>query len=131
YGAQEIALSHLTPGEFSTFLAAAFAMYGPIKKLSRVNAGLQQAIAASERIFGMLDTHSEVREAPAAPTLARLEREVAFANVGFAYDDAPARFIVRHVSFAARAGQVIAIVGLSGAGKTTLVNLIPRFYDVT
>jgi subfamily B ATP-binding cassette protein MsbA len=131
YGATRIRTGELTPGEFSAFLFAAFAMYGPIKKLSRVNAGLQQAIAASQRIFEMLDTHSEVKEAAGAPPLARLSREVEFRDVGFAYGDEPDRFILRHVSFIARAGQVIAIVGLSGAGKTTLVNLIPRFYDVT
>ena len=131
YGATRIRAQELTTGEFSAFLAAAFLMYGPIKKLSRVNAGIQQAIAAAQRIFETLDTHSEVREAPGAPPLPRLVRDVTFHDVGFAYDDEPDRFILRHVSFVARAGQVVAIVGLSGAGKTTLVNLIPRFYDVT
>jgi len=63
--------------------------------------------------------------------LARLRQRVEFRDVGFAYDDDPTRHILRRVSFAARSGQVVAIVGLSGAGKTTLVNLIPRFYDVT
>ena len=131
YGAQEIRTNELTPGDFTTFLAAAFMMYGPIKKLSRVNAGLQQAIAAAERIFEMLDTHSEVKERPGAAALAPLRQAVEFRDVGFAYDDAPGQFILRHVAFTVRAGQVVAIVGLSGAGKTTLVNLIPRFYDVT
>src|SRR5262249_52750071 len=102
-----------------------------IKKLSRVNAAMQQAIAASERIFALLDTHSEVRDTPGAPPLDRLRESVEFRDVGFAYEDEPERFILRHVSFTAQAGQVIALVGLSGAGKTTLVNLIPRFYDVT
>jgi subfamily B ATP-binding cassette protein MsbA len=131
YGTQEIRAGVLTPGEFTTFLAAAYMMYGPIKKLSRVNAGLQQAIAAAERIFAMLDTHSEVRERPGAGALAPLRQTVEFRDVGFAYDDAPGQFILRHVAFTVRAGQVVAIVGLSGAGKTTLVNLIPRFYDVS
>jgi subfamily B ATP-binding cassette protein MsbA len=131
YGAREIAAHQLTPGDFSSFLVAAFMMYGPIKKLSRVNAGIQQTIAAAERIFGLLDTHSEVRETPGARPLARLRDTVAFRDVGFAYGDTPDRFILRHVSLSVRAGQVMAIVGQSGAGKTTLVNLIPRFYDVT
>jgi subfamily B ATP-binding cassette protein MsbA len=121
----------LTTGEFASFLTAAFMMYAPIKKLSRVNANLQQALAASERIFAMLDTHTEVHEMAGARPLARLSDGVEFREVGFAYDDAPNKFIVRRVSFTVRAGQVVAIVGLSGAGKTTLVNLIPRFYDVT
>ena len=118
----------LTQGEFSAFVVAAFMMYGPIKKLSRVNANLQQAIAASERIFEMLDTHSEVEERPNAGQLAPLRRGIEFRDVGFAYDDGSGRYVLRDVSFTVRAGQVVAIVGLSGAGKTTLVNLIPRFY---
>ncbi len=131
YGAREIGEERLTPGEFSAFLAAAFMMYGPIKKLSRVNASLQQAIAAAERIFELLDTHTEVREQPGAPALARMSQGVEFRGVGFAYDDRPDWFVLRDASFRVSAGQIVAIVGLSGAGKTTLVNLIPRFYDVT
>jgi subfamily B ATP-binding cassette protein MsbA len=131
YGSRQVALGELSTGEFAAFLTAAFMMYAPVKKLSRVNAGLQQAIAASERIFGMLDTHTEVQDRPGAPPLAPLRQAVIFDDVGFAYEDDPDRFILRHVSFRASAGQVVAIVGLSGAGKTTLVNLIPRFYDVT
>jgi len=131
YASVKISDGSLTPGAFAAFLGTAFSMYAPIKKLSRVNAGLQQAIAASQRIFEMLDTHSEVKERPGAQALAPLQSTVEFRDVGFAYDDARDRHILRHVSFTARAGQVVAIVGLSGAGKTTLVNLIPRFYDVT
>jgi subfamily B ATP-binding cassette protein MsbA len=131
YASVKIQKGLLTPGEFAAFLGTAFSMYGPIKKLSRVNAGLQQAIAASQRIFEMLDTHSEVKERPGASTLAPLRSTVEFRGVGFAYEDSRDRPILHHVSFTARAGQVVALVGLSGAGKTTLVNLIPRFYDVT
>jgi subfamily B ATP-binding cassette protein MsbA len=131
YGARAIAAGQLTQGEFTAFLAAAFMMYGPIKKLSRVNASIQQAIAAAQRIFTMLETHSEVREKPGAGVLPRMRTSVEFRGVGFAYDDRPEHFVLRHASFRVSAGQVVAIVGLSGAGKTTLVNLIPRFYDVT
>jgi subfamily B ATP-binding cassette protein MsbA len=131
WGAAEISRGRLTTGELTSFLAAAFLMYGPVKKLSRVTAGIQQTIAACQRIFHLLDTHTEVLERPGAQPLARLRTEVEFHDVGFAYEDDPTRYILRHVSFYARAGQVVAIVGLSGAGKTTLVNLIPRFYDVT
>ncbi|MEO8069862.1 MAG: ABC transporter ATP-binding protein [Acidobacteriota bacterium] len=131
YGNTQIARHALTPGDFSLFLAAAFMMYGPIKKLSRVNASIQQTIAASERIFGTLDEHTEVHEKPGALPLPRMQRTVEFRDVGFAYDDRPGHFVLRHASFSVGAGQVVAIVGLSGAGKTTLVNLIPRFYDVT
>jgi subfamily B ATP-binding cassette protein MsbA len=130
YGATEIAQRQLTPGALCSFLAAAFLTYGPVKKLSRVNAGLQQTIAAAERIFGLLDHHSEVHEKPGAVVLPRLRECVEFRNVGFAYDDRPDRFILRQVSMKVKAGQLVALVGLSGAGKTTLVNLIPRFFDV-
>ena len=87
-------------------------------------------MAASERIFEMLDTHTEVKEQPGAPALAPFRAAIEFRDVGFGYDDGPGR-ILRGVSFSVAAGQMIAIVGRSGAGKTTLVNLLPRFYDVT
>jgi subfamily B ATP-binding cassette protein MsbA len=130
YGSRQIAAGNLTPGQFASFFTAVFLMYGPAKKLSRVNATLQQAIAASERIFEMLDTHSEVDERPGAPDLPPFQREIEFRDVGFGYDEGPGP-ILRGVSFTVAAGQMIAIVGRSGAGKTTLVNLLPRFYDVT
>jgi subfamily B ATP-binding cassette protein MsbA len=131
YGSQQIAAGRLTAGEFFGFVATLFLMYGPIKKLSRVNANIQQAIAAAERIFEVLDRHTEVVERAGAVTLAPFRRTIEFRDVAFAYDDVQARAILRGVTFTVQAGQVIALVGRSGAGKTTLVNLIPRFYDVT
>jgi subfamily B ATP-binding cassette protein MsbA len=131
YGRQQIATQQTTAGDFLAFIAAAFFLYTPVKRLSRVNANLQQAIAASTRIFEMLDTHSEVLERPNARPLAALARTIEFRDVTFAYDDGAGKTVLKNVSFSARAGQVIALVGLSGAGKTTLVNLLPRFYDVT
>ncbi len=130
YGSREISRGALTTGDLASFIATLFAMYGPAKRLSRVNANLQQAIAASERIFKMLDTHTEVKEVPNAPPLKPLERAIEFRDVMFGYDENPVR-ILRGVSFTVAAGQMVAIVGRSGAGKTTLVNLLPRFYDVT
>jgi subfamily B ATP-binding cassette protein MsbA len=130
YGSSQIAQNRLTPGDFVLFVGTLFLMYGPAKKLSRVNADLQQAIAASERIFEMLDVHTEVIEAAGAQPLAAFERAIEFREVGFGYDEGAGR-ILRNVSLTVRAGQMIAIVGRSGAGKTTLVNLLPRFYDVS
>jgi subfamily B ATP-binding cassette protein MsbA len=131
YGTRQIAAAELTHGDFLLFIAAAFMMYTPIKKLSRVNANLQQAMAASERIFEVLDTHSEVRERPDAKVLQGLHHGIEFQRVAFAYEDRPNKPILRDVSFSVAPGEMVAIVGLSGAGKTTLVNLLPRFYDVT
>jgi subfamily B ATP-binding cassette protein MsbA len=129
YGSREIAAGELTLGEFTSFVAALLLMYGPAKKLSRVNATLQQAIAASERIFEMLDTHTEVEEKAGARAMAPFNRAIDFRDVVFGYDERDTRTL-RGVSFSVQAGQMVAIVGRSGAGKTTLVNLLPRFYDV-
>jgi subfamily B ATP-binding cassette protein MsbA len=130
YGNREIVRGDLTTGEFASFMTALFLMYGPAKKLSRVNANIQQAMAASERIFEMLDTHTEVSEKPGAQALAPFRREIEFRDVTFGYEEGPGK-ILRGVSFTVHSGQMVAIVGRSGAGKTTLVNLLPRFYDVS
>jgi subfamily B ATP-binding cassette protein MsbA len=120
----------LTRGSFATYIACLFAMYAPIKKLSRVNAVLQQTIAASERIFEMLDTHTELKDAPDAALMPPFTRAIEFRDVSFKYEG-DRRHTLRAVSFEIKSGQMVAIVGRSGAGKTTLANLIPRFYDVT
>ena len=130
YGSRQIAAGNMTAGQFVSFFSALFMMYEPAKKLSRVNANLQQSIAAAERIFEMLDTHTEVHELPNAGAIAPFQRCIEFRDVGFGYDEGPGR-ILRGVSFTVEAGQMVAIVGRSGAGKTTLVNLLPRFYDVS
>jgi subfamily B ATP-binding cassette protein MsbA len=129
-GSQEIAANRLTTGDFVVFITALFLMYGPARKLSRVNADLQQAAAAAERICEILETHSEVRERSEAIALPRLSRGIEFRDVHFAYGEGQDATL-RGVTFTVAAGQMLAIVGRSGAGKTTLVNLLPRFYDVT
>ena len=130
YGSQEISAHRLTTGGFVTFITVLFSMYGPAKKLSRVNADLNQAMSAAERVFEILDTHSEVVEAPGATALPPFGSAIEFRDVEFTYGDAD-HATLRGVGFTVRAGQTLAIVGRSGAGKTTLVNMIPRFYDVT
>jgi subfamily B ATP-binding cassette protein MsbA len=131
YGSQEIASGRLTPGEFTAFIAALFMMYAPAKKLSRVNADLQQAMAAADRIFEVLDSHNEVQDRPGAIALKPFRQAIEFRDVQFVYSGSNGRATLDRVTFAVRAGEMLAIVGRSGAGKTTLVNLIPRFYDVT
>jgi subfamily B ATP-binding cassette protein MsbA len=130
YGSHSIRTGHLTPGGFISFLTALFAMYTPIKRLSNLNSTLQGAMAAGQRIFGVLDRHQEIREAKDALTLPRMTRQIEYRGVGFRYADAP-NSTLRRIDLVARPGEVLAIVGTSGAGKTTLVNLLPRFYDVT
>jgi len=131
YGSGEIATGRMTEGEFTAFLAALFLMYGPLKKLSRVNANIQQAIGASQRIFELMDTHTEVEDVAHAPALRPMATVIEFDDVSFEYEDASGRSALRHVSFTVNAGETVAIVGRSGAGKTSLANLLPRFYDVT
>ena len=131
YGSDQITSGRLTTGEFTSFMAALLLMYAPAKKLSRVNANMQQTIAAADRIFEMLDTHTEVAESPSAQPLPPFTSEIEFRDVSFAYEDAHPRTTLRSLSFTVPAGQMVAIVGRSGAGKTTLVNLIPRFFDVS
>ena len=131
YASREITTGQMTPGDFTAFLAILFLSYGPIRKLSRVNANVQQAIAASERIFEILDTHTESEDRAGARPLETIRDAIEFRDVSFAYERDDGRQILRRVSFTVGTGQMVAIVGLSGAGKTTLVNLIPRFYDVT
>jgi ATP-binding cassette, subfamily B, bacterial MsbA len=131
YFSHQISRGQMSTGEFTSFLATLFLMYAPIKRLSRVNANLQQAMAASARIFEMLDTHTEVEDRPGAQPIAPLARTIEFRDVSFHYSDRDRQKVLDEVSFTVQACQMVAIVGLSGAGKTTLVNLIPRFYDVT
>ena len=130
YGSREIAAGDLTAGQFTSFMTALLLMYGPVRKLSRVNANIQQAIAAAERIFEVLDTRTGTGDRPGAAALAPFASGIEFRDVTFRYPDDD-EAVLRGVSFTVRAGEVVAVVGLSGAGKSTLVNLVPRFHDVT
>jgi len=130
YGSWAIREGMITTGSFVSFLTALFAMYTPIKRLSRVNATLQAALAAGNRVLEVLDAHDEVPEAPGAVVLPRMRQSIDYRGVGFRYADGHGE-VLRNVSFSARPGEIVAIVGTSGSGKTTLVNLLPRFYDVT
>jgi subfamily B ATP-binding cassette protein MsbA len=130
YGSRTIAAGEMTTGEFTSFMAALFMMYTPVKKLSRVNATFQQALSAASRIFAVLDTESEIREAPDAVEIPPLSREIEFRDVQFSYHDGEGPAL-EDVNLVIEAGQVVALVGMSGAGKSTLASLVPRFYDPT
>ena len=130
YGSGRTAASTMTPGEFSSFIAALFMMYMPVKKLSRVNATLQQALSAASRIFAVLDMEQSIREVEDAVELPPLSRSIELKNLDFVYDDGKGATL-RDVNLVIEAGQVVALVGTSGAGKSTLASLVPRFYDPT
>lgn len=128
-GAYFVLASSLTPGGFLAFLGALGSLYQPIKRLSQVNNNIQQGIAGLTRIYALLDMRPEVVERPDAEVMPPFHDRVEFEGVQFGYEqDQP---ILADVSLTARLGELVAIVGASGAGKTTLVNLIPRFYDPT
>ena len=128
YGSRKIASGEMTPGEFSSFLAALFMMYMPIKKLSRVNATFQQALSAADRVYGVLDAEFDIVEAPDAVEIPPLQHSVSFDDVEFAYPDGEGA-VLRGVRLTVERGQVVALVGSSGAGKSTMASLVPRFYD--
>ena len=103
-------------------------LYEPVKRLTNVNNTIQQGIAGAQRVFGIIDLVPEIRNRPDALPLPRISREIEIRNVTFRYEETP---VLRNINLTIRAGEVVAFVGMSGGGKTTLVNLIPRFYDVT
>lgn len=129
YGGLEVIHGNLTAGALMAFLIYAVNLANPIKRLSRVFGNIQKAMAAAERVFEVLDTTPEITDKANAKPLAKIEGKVSFKEVSFAYKEG--EMALDNVSLEAKAGQMVAIVGPSGAGKTTIANLLPRFYDPT
>lgn len=128
YGGNEVIAGVTTPGTFFSFITALLMLYEPLKRISKYNIKIQQALAAADRVFEILDTPPDIAEVDNPLTLPPIRDGITYQNVSFQYDN---ELILRQISFAARAGQVTAFVGLSGAGKTTLLSLLPRLYDAT
>jgi len=119
----------LTPGALIGFLGALASLYVPIKRLSAVNNNLQRGMAGAQRVFETLDLKPEVADRPGARILPPVRETISFDHMSFAYE--PDRVILRDIHFQAKMGEIVAIVGASGVGKSTLVNLLPRFFDPT
>ena len=130
YGRQVIATDEMSIGAFVAYIIAMMQMYDPLRKLSRTQNFFQHAFAAMSRIQVLLDIHTEKQDQPGAVELAPLGDRVTFRGVSFKYSDSP-DWILRDVSLEVKRGEVVALVGLSGAGKTTLTNLLMRIYDPT
>jgi subfamily B ATP-binding cassette protein MsbA len=128
YGGSSVISGERTQGAFVAFLTAMMLLYEPFKHLTRTNTAIQNGLAAAERLFEVLDEGNDVADRQDAQALAGMRQGIHFDNVSFRYQD---DWVLRHIHLTIRAGEVIALVGPSGGGKSTLSDLIPRFYDVS
>jgi subfamily B ATP-binding cassette protein MsbA len=122
-----------TAGTFLAFIVAVFKLYDPVRKFAQFYNNFQQAMGASSAIFAFMDAKDDVHERSKPVQLPKFHQGIRFEHVSFAYDDGngASRPVLQDVDLEVKAGEVVAIVGSSGAGKTTMVHLIPRFFDVT
>jgi len=130
YGGIRVATGETTVGTLMSFLAALLMLYEPIKRLSRANNEIQQGMASAERIFEILDEPVVIKDADDAGTINVFSKKVCFNNVALQYPGTE-KPVLNGISFDVNVGEVVALVGRSGAGKTSLANLLPRFIDVT
>jgi len=128
YGGSKVIAGDYTTGTFISFLAAVLLLYTPIKNLSKLNNAIQQGLAATDRVFDIIEKESEVREQIKPVIIKPGPHIVTFKNVFFRYEK---EMVLKDININAKAGEILALVGMSGGGKTSLVNLIPRFYDVS
>jgi ATP-binding cassette, subfamily B, bacterial MsbA len=128
YGGHQVIGGTRTPGAFFSFITALLLAYQPLKSLANLNASLQEGLAAVQRIFQVLDVEPTIRDLPGAKPLRVAGGEISFEDVRFGY--APGAVALDRISLTIPAGGTVALVGASGAGKSTILNLIPRFFDV-
>lgn len=131
YARTQIKSGVMTKEEFTSFVIALLLLYEPVKRLTGIHNIFQQALGASQKVFEYLDRDQHVVEKPGAAKLSRFEKSIQFDRVGFRYPSVPDGFKLEGIDLEVKRGQVVALVGSSGAGKTTIANLVPRFYDVT
>ncbi|MFO1458864.1 MAG: ABC transporter ATP-binding protein [Verrucomicrobiota bacterium] len=130
YGGTRVRAGGLTVGELAAFILYLGLFFGPIQTMGDLYNAMLSAAASAERIFGLLDTEPQVRDAASAKPLPPLRGDVAFEGIGFRYDTTPpGQWVLRDVSFRIRAGQTIALVGHTGSGKTSIISLLARFYE--
>ncbi|MFQ5356429.1 MAG: lipid A export permease/ATP-binding protein MsbA [Mariprofundaceae bacterium] len=130
YGGLRVASGETTPGTLMSFLAALIMLYEPVKRLSRANNDIQQGLAAAKRIFNVLDEKPAIIDNSDALNMEQFSQAIEFRQVGMRYEGAE-RDVLCGINLHVAAGEVVALVGRSGAGKTTLANLVPRFIDVS
>ncbi len=130
YGGYQVLGGHITAGGLASFLAAFTLAYEPMKKLARLNGNLQMGFGAADRVFALMELRPAVTDRADAGLLGEHVPEIRFDDVHFSYEGVEDKAL-RSVSFAARPGKVTALVGPSGGGKSTIINLIPRFYDAS
>ena len=130
YGGYQVIVGNTTPGTFFSFIAALFLMYRPIRKFSKMNNIVQDAMASAERVFSILDTPEDIKEHEDAIELPKLKKKLEFRNLNFQYNEKDG-LVLKDINLEIVKGEMVALVGMSGAGKSTLANLIPRFYDAT
>ncbi|OPX36958.1 MAG: lipid A export permease/ATP-binding protein MsbA [Desulfobacteraceae bacterium 4484_190.2] len=130
YGGYQVIVGNTTPGTFFSFVAALFLMYKPIRKFSKMNNTVQDAMASAERVFSILDTPQDIKDHENAIELTGLKKKLEFKNLNFQYNEKDG-LVLQDINVDITKGEMVALVGMSGAGKSTLANLIPRFYDAT
>ncbi|SJZ47353.1 lipid A export permease/ATP-binding protein MsbA [Selenihalanaerobacter shriftii] len=127
YGGYEVIKGNMTPGELLAFFTLLITISGPIKSLSKLSNTIQQALAAADRIFEIMDLEVDIKEKKEAIELGEVDGKIEFKDVWFSYNED--EMVLKGIDLVANPGEVVALVGPSGAGKSTLVDLIPRFYD--
>ena len=128
YGGRQVIGGVYTLGEFMAFLTAVGLMYQPLKKVSRLNNAIQRGMAAMDRIYEILERKSDLVEAVSPVDIPSVSHRIAYKNISFRYDR---DLVLKNINLVVEPGEIIALVGMSGGGKTSLVNLIPRFFDPT